>query len=202
METVSNALKAQILNQALPYIQKYHDKIVVVKYGGNAMTSEELKNAVMSDLVLLNLVGIKVVLVHGGGPEISEMLKKVGIESKFIGGLRYTDADTAEIVRMVLAGKVNKSLVAHLERQGGSAIGLCGSDGGMIQVKKLPVKSTSGTSAKSPASTSSPSPTPSKTGSSRSSRPSPPTRTARSTTSTPTPLPRRSQQPSTPKTSS
>lgn len=137
METVSNALKAQILNQALPYIQKYHDKIVVVKYGGNAMTSEELKNAVMSDLVLLNLVGIKVVLVHGGGPEISEMLKKVGIESKFIGGLRYTDADTAEIVRMVLAGKVNKSLVAHLERQGGSAIGLCGSDGGMIQVKKL-----------------------------------------------------------------
>lgn len=137
METVSNALKAQILNQALPYIQKYHDKIVVVKYGGNAMTSEELKNAVMSDLVLLNLVGIKVVLVHGGGPEISEMLKKVGIESKFIGGLRYTDADTAEIVRMVLAGKVNKSLVAHLERQGGSAIGLCGSDGGMIQVKKM-----------------------------------------------------------------
>lgn len=137
METVSNALKAQILNQALPYIQKYHDKIVVVKYGGNAMTSEELKNAVMSDLVLLNLVGIKVVLVHGGGPEISEMLKKVGIESKFIGGLRYTDADTAEIVRMVLAGKVNKSLVAHLERSGGSAIGLCGSDGGMIQVKKL-----------------------------------------------------------------
>ena len=137
METVSNALKAQILNQALPYIQKYHDKIVVVKYGGNAMTSEELKNAVMSDLVLLNLVGIKVVLVHGGGPEISEMLKKVGIESKFIGGLRYTDADTAEIVRMVLAGKVNKSLVAHLERSGGSAIGLCGSDGGMIQVKKM-----------------------------------------------------------------
>ena len=137
METISNALKAQILNQALPYIQKYHDKIVVVKYGGNAMTSEELKNAVMSDLVLLNLVGIKVVLVHGGGPEISEMLKKVGIESKFIGGLRYTDADTAEIVRMVLAGKVNKSLVAHLERSGGSAIGLCGSDGGMIQVKKL-----------------------------------------------------------------
>lgn len=137
MEKINNALKAQVLNQALPYIQKYHDKIVVVKYGGNAMTSEELKNAVMSDLVLLNLVGIKVVLVHGGGPEISEMLKKVGIESKFIGGLRYTDAETAEIVRMVLAGKVNKSLVSHLERQGGSAIGLCGSDGSMIQVKKL-----------------------------------------------------------------
>ncbi len=137
METVSNALKAQVLNQALPYIQKYHEKIVVVKYGGNAMTSEELKNAVMSDLVLLNLVGIKVVLVHGGGPEINEMLKRVGIESRFVGGLRYTDAETAEIVRMVLAGKVNKSLVAHLERQGGSALGLCGSDGGMIQVKKL-----------------------------------------------------------------
>lgn len=137
MENISNALKAQVLNQALPYIQKYHDKIVVVKYGGNAMASEELKNAVMSDLVLLNLVGIKVVLVHGGGPEINEMLKKVGIESRFVGGLRYTDADTAEIVRMVLAGKVNKSLVSHLQRQGGNAIGLCGSDGNMIQVKKL-----------------------------------------------------------------
>lgn len=137
METVSNALKAQILNQALPYIQKYHDKIVVVKYGGNAMTSEELKNAVMSDIVLLSLVGIKTVLVHGGGPEISEMLKKVGIVSRFVNGLRYTDAETAEIVRMVLAGKINKSLVSLLEQHGGQAIGLCGSDGGMIQVQKL-----------------------------------------------------------------
>lgn len=137
MENISNVVKAQVLNDALPYIRKYHDKVVVIKYGGNAMTSEELKNAVMSDIVLLSLVGIKTVLVHGGGPEISEMLKRVGIASRFVNGLRYTDADTAEIVRMVLAGKINKSLVSLLERHGGQAIGLCGSDGGMIGVKKL-----------------------------------------------------------------
>ena len=137
MENISNFVKAQILNDALPYIQKYHNKIVVVKYGGNAMTSEELKNAVMSDMVLLSLVGIKTVLVHGGGPEISEMLKRVGIESRFVGGLRYTDAETAEIVRMVLAGKINKALVSLLESHGGRALGLCGSDGGMLKVKKL-----------------------------------------------------------------
>ena len=137
MENISNVVKAQVLNDALPYIRKYHDKVVVIKYGGNAMTSEELKNAVMSDIVLLSLVGIKTVLVHGGGPEISEMLKKVGIASRFVNGLRYTDADTAEIVRMVLAGKINKSLVSLLERHGGQAIGLCGSDGGIIGVKKL-----------------------------------------------------------------
>lgn len=137
MENISNFVKAQILNDALPYIQKYHNKIVVVKYGGNAMTSEELKNAVMSDMVLLSLVGIKTVLVHGGGPEISEMLKRVGIASRFVGGLRYTDAETAEIVRMVLAGKINKALVSLLESHGGRALGLCGSDGGMLKVKKL-----------------------------------------------------------------
>ncbi|MGI5893580.1 MAG: acetylglutamate kinase [Candidatus Merdivicinus sp.] len=137
MENISNVVKAQVLNDALPYIRKYHDKVVVIKYGGNAMTSEELKNAVMSDIVLLSLVGIKTVLVHGGGPEISEMLKRVGIASKFVNGLRYTDADTAEIVRMVLAGKINKSLVSLLEQHGGQAVGLCGSDGGMIQVKKM-----------------------------------------------------------------
>ncbi|HIQ59581.1 MAG TPA: acetylglutamate kinase [Candidatus Merdivicinus intestinavium] len=137
MENISNVVKAQVLNDALPYIRKYHDKVVVIKYGGNAMTSEELKNAVMSDIVLLSLVGIKTVLVHGGGPEISEMLKKVGIASRFVGGLRYTDSETAEIVRMVLAGKINKSLVSLLEQHGGQALGLCGSDGGMIQVKKL-----------------------------------------------------------------
>ena len=137
MENISNVVKAQVLNDALPYIRKYHDKVVVIKYGGNAMTSEELKNAVMSDIVLLSLVGIKTVLVHGGGPEISEMLKKVGIASRFVNGLRYTDADTAEIVRMVLAGKINKSLVSLLGQHGGQAIGLCGSDGGMIGVKKL-----------------------------------------------------------------
>ena len=137
MQNISNVVKAQVLNDALPYIQKYHDKIVVIKYGGNAMTSKELKNAVMSDIVLLSLVGIKAVLVHGGGPEISEALKRMQIESRFIGGLRYTDAETAEVVRMVLAGKINKALVSLLERHGGRALGLCGSDGGMLQVKKL-----------------------------------------------------------------
>ena len=137
MENISNVVKAQVLNDALPYIQKYHDKVVVIKYGGNAMTSEELKNAVMSDIVLLSLVGIKAVLVHGGGPEINEALKRMNIESRFIGGLRYTDADTAEVVRMVLVGKINKALVSLLEQHGGRALGLCGSDGGMLQVKKL-----------------------------------------------------------------
>lgn len=137
MEHISNQIKAQVLTDALPYIQKYHQKIVVVKYGGNAMTSPELKDAVMHDIVLLNLVGIKVVLVHGGGPEINDMLKRVGIESKFVGGLRYTDKETAEIVRMVLAGKVNKELVSLLEQAGGTALGLCGSDGRMLSVKKL-----------------------------------------------------------------
>ena len=133
---ISYSDKAQVLAQSLPYIQKYYNKIVVVKYGGNAMKSEELKQAVMSDIVLLSLVGIKVVLVHGGGPEINEMLGKIGKESKFVGGLRYTDAETAEIVQMVLAGKVNKSLVALLKKHGGKAIGLCGMDAGMFTCQK------------------------------------------------------------------
>ena len=137
MLDISNSIKAQVLNDALPYIQKYHDKIVVIKYGGNAMTSEELKNAVMSDIVLLSLVGIKAVLIHGGGPEINQMLTRVGIESKFVNGLRYTDKETAEIVRMVLAGKVNKELVALLEQHNGTALGLCGSDGKMLKVRKM-----------------------------------------------------------------
>ncbi len=137
MLNISNSVKAQVLNDALPYIQKYHDKIVVIKYGGNAMTSEELKNAVMSDIVLLSLVGIKAVLIHGGGPEINQMLTRVGIESKFVNGLRYTDKETAEIVRMVLAGKVNKELVALLEQHNGTALGLCGSDGKMLKVRKM-----------------------------------------------------------------
>ena len=137
MLDISNSIKAQVLNDALPYIQKYHDKIVVIKYGGNAMTSDELKNAVMSDIVLLSLVGIKAVLIHGGGPEINQMLQKVGIESKFVNGLRYTDKETAEIVRMVLAGKVNKELVALLEQHNGTALGLCGSDGKMLKVRKM-----------------------------------------------------------------
>ncbi|MGN0622777.1 MAG: acetylglutamate kinase, partial [Oscillospiraceae bacterium] len=132
----SNNIRSQILIDALPYIQKYHDKVVVVKYGGNAMTNSELKEAVMSDIVLLNMVGIKVVLVHGGGPEINAMLKRVGIESKFIGGLRYTDADTIDIVKMVLAGKVNKELVSALQLHGGKALGLCGCDGEMILAEK------------------------------------------------------------------
>lgn len=128
--------KAQILSDAMPYIQKYYDKIVVVKYGGNAMLNEELKNAVMRDIVMLSLIGVKVVLVHGGGPEISDMLKRVGKESKFIGGLRYTDEETAEIVQMVLAGKINKNLVGMLTRHGGKALGFCGIDGNMFVCKK------------------------------------------------------------------
>jgi acetylglutamate kinase len=130
-------MRSQILIDALPYIQKYHDKIVVVKYGGNAMTNDELKEAVMSDIVLLTEVGIKVVLVHGGGPEINAMLKRVGVESKFIGGLRYTDSETIDIVKMVLAGKVNKELVSALQLHGAKALGLCGIDGQMIMAEKL-----------------------------------------------------------------
>lgn len=128
--------KATILSNALPHIQRYYGKVVVVKYGGNAMLSEELKDAVMHDIVMLSLIGVKVVLVHGGGPEINDMLKKVGKEPVFINGLRYTDKETAELVLMVLAGKVNKGLVNKLESCGGRAIGLCGCDGGMINAEK------------------------------------------------------------------
>ena len=134
---ISNKMRSQILIDALPHIQKYHNKIVVVKYGGNAMTNDALKEAVMSDIVLLAEVGIKVVLVHGGGPEINQMLNRVGIESKFIGGLRYTDKETIDIVKMVLAGKVNKELVSALQLHGGKALGLCGCDGEMIIAEKL-----------------------------------------------------------------
>jgi acetylglutamate kinase len=134
---LKNNMRSQVLIDALPYIQKYHDKIVVVKYGGNAMTNNELKDAVMNDIVLLSMVGIKVVLVHGGGPEINAMLKKVGKESKFIGGLRYTDEETIDIVKMVLCGKVNKELVSALQMHGGKALGLCGCDGQMIVAQKL-----------------------------------------------------------------
>ena len=136
MESISNQIRAQVLVDALPYIQKYNDKIVVVKYGGNAMTNEKLKQAVMNDIVLLSLVGVKVVLVHGGGPEISEMLKKLQIESRFIGGLRYTDQDTVDVVKMVLAGKVNKELVNLLSRSKGNAVGLCGIDGDMLRAER------------------------------------------------------------------
>ena len=134
---ISNNDRAKILAQALPYIQKYAGQTIVVKYGGNAMINEELKDAMMSDIVLMQSVGINVVLVHGGGPEINRMLERVGKESKFVNGLRYTDEETMEIVQMVLAGKVNKSLVQHLEQRSGRAIGLCGLDGGMIRAKKM-----------------------------------------------------------------
>lgn len=132
MDSISNNARAQVLIDALPYIQKYNNKIVVVKYGGNAMTNKELKDAVMKDIVLLSLVGIRVVLVHGGGPEISDMLKKLNIESKFINGLRYTDEATIDVVKMVLAGKVNKELVQLLAQHKGDAVGLCGIDGKML----------------------------------------------------------------------
>ncbi len=125
--------RAQVLVEALPYIQRYYGKTIVVKYGGNAMISEELRKAVISDIILLRLVGIHVVVVHGGGPEINQMLKKTGKESRFVNGLRYTDGETMDIVQMVLCGKVNKDLVATLNRAGGNALGLCGLDGGMLK---------------------------------------------------------------------
>ncbi len=134
---INNAQRALVLTEALPYIQKYAGKIVVVKYGGNAMINDDLKAAVMHDIVLLSLVGAKVVLVHGGGPEISGMLKRVGKESVFKDGLRVTDAETVEIVQMVLAGKTNKDLVNLLQITGGKAIGLCGIDGHMITASKM-----------------------------------------------------------------
>lgn len=137
MPQTTTAQKAEILSQALPYIQKYTGKTVVVKYGGNAMTNSELKAAVMGDIVLLSCIGIKIVLVHGGGPEITTLLKKIGKESKFINGLRYTDEETRDVAQMVLAGKLNKDLVAQINAQGGRAIGLCGVDGGMLTVEKM-----------------------------------------------------------------
>ena len=130
-------IRANALVEALPYLQEYNDKVVVVKYGGNAMTNETLKQAVMQDIVLLSLVGIKVVLVHGGGPEINAMLKKINKASEFVNGLRYTDEETIDIVQMVLAGKVNKDLVQLLERAGGKAMGRCGLDGNLIKAKQL-----------------------------------------------------------------
>jgi acetylglutamate kinase len=134
---MTNAQRAQILIEALPYIQQYNHKIVVVKYGGNAMLSEELKRAVMGDIVLLSLIGIRVVLVHGGGPEITDMLGRVGKKSEFRDGLRVTDEETVDIVQMVLAGKINKTLVNILENTGGRAIGLCGIDGHLIEARQL-----------------------------------------------------------------
>ena len=134
---LSNQEKGYVLVRALPYIQKYTGKTVVIKYGGNAMINEELKEAVISDLVLLTCVGINIVLVHGGGPEINDMLNKIGKESKFVNGLRYTDDETMDIVQMVLCGKVNKELVTRLQQMGGKAVGLSGLDGGLLKAEKL-----------------------------------------------------------------
>ena len=136
----SHAQQARTLVEALPYIQKFTAKTIVVKYGGNAMISEELRKAVMCDIILLSLVGIRVVVVHGGGPEISDMLKKLGHESRFVDGLRYTDEVTMDVVQSVLCGKVNKNLVAQLNRLGGRAIGLCGMDGQLFQAVRLDEK--------------------------------------------------------------
>jgi acetylglutamate kinase len=129
----SNAQRAEVLTQALPYIKKFNGKVVVVKYGGNAMINEQLKEQVMEDIALLWLIGVKVVLVHGGGPEINEMMDKLGKKPEFVEGLRVTDKETVDIVQMVLAGKVNKSLVTLLTMKGGHAVGLSGIDGGLIE---------------------------------------------------------------------
>lgn len=137
---IENKDRAKILIEALPYIQNYYNKIVVVKYGGNAMINEELKNAVMGDIVLLSLIGIKVVLIHGGGPEITGMLDKVGKKTEFVNGLRVTDKETVDICQMVLSGKINKGLVNLIQNMGGKAMGLCGCDGHIIEAEMLDEK--------------------------------------------------------------
>jgi acetylglutamate kinase len=134
---ISNAGRAEVLVEALPYIQQFRGKTVVVKYGGNAMVSGSLKAAVIQDIILMACVGIRTVLVHGGGPEIEAMLKKTGKESRFSGGLRYTDEETMEVVQMVLCGKVNKDICSLIQRSGGRALGLCGIDGGLLQASRL-----------------------------------------------------------------
>lgn len=140
MSPNSHVDRATVLAEALPYIQKYNGKTVVIKYGGNAMISPELREAVIRDILLLHLVGIRVVMVHGGGPEIGQMLRRLGKESHFVDGLRYTDEETMEIVQQVLCGKVNKDLVSTVNRMGGKALGLCGMDGNLFQAKKLSEK--------------------------------------------------------------
>lgn len=137
LKDIAKVGKAETLVEALPYIQKYHGKTLVVKYGGNAMINEDLKADVMKDVVLLSLIGIRIVLVHGGGPDISGMLKRVGIETKFQNGLRVTDAETMKIAQMVLCGKTNKDLVNHIQRIGGKAVGISGIDDRMIRAHKL-----------------------------------------------------------------
>ncbi len=134
-QDLSNPLRAEVLTQALPYIKRYVGKIVVIKYGGNAMENEELKNQVMHDIVLLWLIGVKVVLIHGGGPDVSKAMEQLGKEPQFIDGLRVTDKETMEIAQMVLAGKINKTLVNMLESEGGNAMGISGMDGRLIEAK-------------------------------------------------------------------
>ena len=136
-QIISNKERAEILVQALPYIQNFRNKTIVVKYGGNAMLNNELKTAVIEDIILMNCIGIRVVLVHGGGPEIEAMLKKTGKESRFVDGLRYTDEEIMDIVQMVLCGKVNKEIAALIQKTGCKAVGLCGIDGGMLKAKKI-----------------------------------------------------------------
>ena len=131
----TNTQRAHVLTAALPYIRRYNGRIVVIKYGGNAMISEQLRQQVMEDIVLLSLVGVKVVLVHGGGPEISDMMERLGKKPEFVDGLRVTDAETVDIVQMVLAGKINKTLVKLLEANGGKAMGISGMDGHLIEAK-------------------------------------------------------------------
>jgi len=133
----NNLERAQILVEALPYIQDFTGKVVVIKYGGNAMISEELFEAVIEDMIMLQLIGIHAVLVHGGGPEINDMLDRLGMQSRFVNGLRYTDRETMDVVQSILCGKVNKDLVATIVRKGGSAIGLCGLDGKLFEAKKM-----------------------------------------------------------------
>lgn len=134
-DIISNAERAEVLTQALPYIKKFNGKVIVVKYGGNAMINEQLKEQVMEDIALLWLIGVKVVLVHGGGPEINDLMGKLGKKAEFVDGLRVTDKETVDIVQMVLAGKVNKSLVTLLQMKGGHAVGISGIDGGLIEAE-------------------------------------------------------------------
>lgn len=135
IDNITNAQRAEVLTAALPYIKKYYGKVIVVKYGGNAMINEDLKQQVMEDIVLLHLIGVKIVLVHGGGPEITDTLKKIGKESVFVDGLRVTDKETADVVQMVLAGKINKGLVNLLGTKGGKAMGISGMDGHLIEAE-------------------------------------------------------------------
>ncbi|MBQ6625314.1 MAG: acetylglutamate kinase [Clostridia bacterium] len=137
MNNIDNSIRADVLSQSLPYIQQYNNKIIVIKYGGHAMVDDYIKQHVMEDIALLRLVGIKVVLVHGGGPEINDMTKRLGIEPQFVNGLRVTDRETANVVQMVLGGKVNKGLVNILESLGAKAIGICGIDGSLIKAQKI-----------------------------------------------------------------